>query len=412
MRRGYIKTLEAVHVAPSELAFTFRDSQETATLQEVLKLRDEVWFSRGVALAEQCNRSIVDASIRACEELRQSSQQRQQIFAAACSVEHAEMVAALYRKVGYHAEAIHSLQAKAQQRNTLQRLRNGRLDVIVQVQMLGEGFDHPPLSVAAVFRPFRTLSPYVQFIGRVMRVMTQNSPLSPENRGIVVTHVGLNTDRHWDQFRQLDDDDQALLSGMLNGMTSTEIAAAEKANGAKSDRSAAELALMPRHFAPEMLVEWERITDVETSNFAEIDLVNNEGPVLPEEVPTNKPAYKVGLIAGPQQRRREARSRLKTSVDDAIRQVLVQARLPGMGRHIGRMFPMFRHQDNWSALRFRLYIELNRTVGRRPGSGNEWSLTEVEQALESLPKISDRIVKELVQRQQQSQQKCRRFAGY
>jgi superfamily II DNA or RNA helicase len=91
MRRGYIKTLEAVHVAPSELAFTFRDSQETATLQEVLKLRDEVWFSRGVAQAEQCNRSIVDASIRACEELRQSSQHRQQIIAAAGSVEHAEM---------------------------------------------------------------------------------------------------------------------------------------------------------------------------------------------------------------------------------------------------------------------------------------------------------------------------------
>jgi DNA repair protein RadD len=29
----------------------------------------------------------------------------------------------------------------------------------IQVQMLGEGFDHPKLSVAAIFRPFRSLAP-------------------------------------------------------------------------------------------------------------------------------------------------------------------------------------------------------------------------------------------------------------
>ena len=31
--------------------------------------------------------------------------------------------------------------------------------------MLGEGFDHPQLSVAAIFRPFRSLAPYLQFVG-------------------------------------------------------------------------------------------------------------------------------------------------------------------------------------------------------------------------------------------------------
>ena len=56
-------------------------------------------------------------------------------------------------------------------------LRSGVLDCIVQVQMLGEGFDHPKLSVAAIFRPFRSLAPYIQFVGRILRVVVQNSRL-------------------------------------------------------------------------------------------------------------------------------------------------------------------------------------------------------------------------------------------
>jgi DNA repair protein RadD len=39
--------------------------------------------------------------------------------------------------------------------------------------MLGEGFDHPKVSVAAIFRPFRSLAPYIPFVGRIMNVVVQ-----------------------------------------------------------------------------------------------------------------------------------------------------------------------------------------------------------------------------------------------
>lgn len=81
--------------------------------------------------------------------------------------------------------------------------------------MLGEGFDHPPLSVAAIFRPFRSLSPYIQFVGRVMRVYVQNAPGHPDNQGLVVSHVGLNVDRLWDDFKEIDQDDQELVGEWL-----------------------------------------------------------------------------------------------------------------------------------------------------------------------------------------------------
>ena len=51
------------------------------------------------------------------------------------------------------AETIHSRLADDRKAAVLAKLRNNQIDVIVQVAMLGEGFDHPPLSVAAIFRP-------------------------------------------------------------------------------------------------------------------------------------------------------------------------------------------------------------------------------------------------------------------
>jgi DNA repair protein RadD len=216
MRRGYIKHIQASNVAPSELVFSYRGDERTHTLEEVLRLKEEDWFSRGVALAERCNISIVDASIEWLKHLREGGM-RHQVVAVACSVDHARAVRSLYQERGYEAHEIHSNMPEEKRTQVLRDLRDGVLDVIVQVAMLGEGFDHPPLSVAAVFRPYRSLSPYIQCVGRVMRVNVHGSPGHPDNRGIVVSHVGLNLDRHWDDFKRLDVEDQQLVQAWLLG---------------------------------------------------------------------------------------------------------------------------------------------------------------------------------------------------
>lgn len=130
-------------------------------------------------------------------------------------MDHARQVRSLYRERGLETSEIHSGQPLEEREEILRQLRNGALDAIVQVQMLGEGFDHPPLSVAAIFRPFRSLSPYVQFVGRAMRVNVQRAPGHPDNEGIIVSHVGLNIDRHWDDFKAIDRDDQELVQEWL-----------------------------------------------------------------------------------------------------------------------------------------------------------------------------------------------------
>lgn len=215
--KGYIKRLKASYVAPAEIELHFNDARgRVYTLEEVLKLKEETWFSRGVALAQICNQHIVDSSLEKLEELRQSGT-RHQIIAVACSINHARDLRSLYKERGYEADFIHSHQTEEEKAAVLLKLRNGTLDCIIQVQMLGEGFDHPKLSVAAIFRPFRSLAPYIQFVGRIMRVVVQNAPTHPDNMGHIVTHLGMNLDERLKEFKQFENDDEAFWSKVISG---------------------------------------------------------------------------------------------------------------------------------------------------------------------------------------------------
>jgi hypothetical protein len=81
--------------------------------------------------------------------------------------------------------------------------------------MLGEGFDHPFLAVAMVGSIFANLSPFVQFVGRIMRAIEQNAPGHPLNQGVVVFHVGANVARRWNDFRQFSETDQGFFADLL-----------------------------------------------------------------------------------------------------------------------------------------------------------------------------------------------------
>ena len=215
--KGYIKRLKASYVVPSEIELGFRDqSGSTYSLDEILKLKEEEWFSKSVALSDPCNQHIVDTSLEKLEELRLSGT-RHQLIAVACSINHARDIRSLYQARGYNTDIIHSKKSIDKQAAILNALHNGTLDCIVQVQMLGEGFDHPKLSVAAIFRPFRTLAPYVQFVGRIMRVIVQNDPMHPDNVGHIVTHLGMNLDERLKEFKQFENDDQAFWNKVIGG---------------------------------------------------------------------------------------------------------------------------------------------------------------------------------------------------
>ncbi len=176
---GYIKRITASYAAPSELKFTAKGKSKVYNLDDILMMKDKDWFSRGIALSEPCNQTIVDNSLEKLELLRRTGTAHQ-LIAVACSVDHARKIVALYEARGFKADLIFGEMDEEKKQTVKRRLRSGELDCIVQVQMLGEGFDHPKLSVAAIFRPFRSLAPYIQFVGRVLRGKASNKLLPPK----------------------------------------------------------------------------------------------------------------------------------------------------------------------------------------------------------------------------------------
>ena len=160
--------------------------------------------------------TIVDASIRELDKRRQAADDnRLKIIASALHYDHCRQVVEAYRARGRRADYVHSREDSVANDRVLQRLENHELDVIVQVRKLGEGFDHPFLAVAAVFSIFANLSPFVQFVGRIMRVIKQNAPGHILNHGSVVFHAGANVASRWADFQMYSEADREFFDQLL-----------------------------------------------------------------------------------------------------------------------------------------------------------------------------------------------------
>jgi DNA repair protein RadD len=399
MMNGFIKQIQSRSVAPSELYFTFAGETTRHTLDEVLELREEQWFRRGVALSPECNRHIAEASIQRCERLRSETGLPHQIIAAACSVDHARQIRAIYEECGYRAAEIHSGMSEEDKEAVLDKLQIGQIDCIVQVQMLGEGFDHPRLSVAAVFRPFRSLSPYIQFIGRVMRVVVQDSPEHPDNQGWVISHVGLNNEERWVEFRELDLDDQELMHKWVNG---------EPDDDELEEREPGQ----PRRFDTATLVDSELVSHFIDRTF----LDPNDDRVLDELL---KRQVAPGIVLGdlvdrdklkaqleqriaemseqptlipvtPQRRRQTARKRLPQRTNSVVARVLKDLGLSRQGREVARAVGG-PPDSNVRALTRLLNTQINDSVGIDRGARKNMSKDQAEGAVEDLDYLGDLV---------------------
>lgn len=404
MVKGYIKRLQAVYVAPSELTFTYEGDTRTHTLEEVLQLKEEEWFSRGVALSPACNKDIVTASLDRLEQLRQTGT-RHQVVAVAMQIDHARAIRSLYVERGYEAETIHSKMAEEDRAEVLRKLKAGLIDVIVQVQMLGEGFDHPQLSVAAIFRPFRSLAPYLQFVGRAMRVVVQNDPRHPDNYGFIVTHAGMNLDTLLTDFREIEREDQLLLAGLIKGEEP------EPPREVTEGRTQMKI-------RPDMVVHNEVLDSLIEEDFLDADdeLIFDElrrnaeamgldaDAVVAAARASRRPSTRT--VAGPepfpvspQRERREAQKRLNEQIKTAARVLLNRVDLtPGGNEISARLLP------NMTGPNFVVAIQiLNQRVNKATSTTRrgDWSTEELKKAMDLLPEVLEAEVRKLKAKQRE-----------
>lgn len=216
---GYVKRLKGLVLNPATLRFVREEDgeEQEVPLDEVIRLGEEdAAFRRSIVSSKETLNTIVDASIRELLRIREEAgDQRHKIIASALNYQHCHQIVAAYRERGRRADFVHSREASDANERVLKRLENHEIDSIVQVRKLGEGFDHPFLSVAAVCSIFRELSPFVQFVGRIMRVIDKDNADSVQNQGTVVFHAGGNVARRWRDFQDFSEADQEYFDQLL-----------------------------------------------------------------------------------------------------------------------------------------------------------------------------------------------------
>lgn len=101
----------------------------------------------------------------------------------ATDVETSGKIARQFNEWGIPAASISAETDSGVRDDVIRRLRDGRLWVVCNVDLLGEGFDLPAIECVIMARPTASLAVYMQQFGRALR------PLAGKLFGLVIDHV-------------------------------------------------------------------------------------------------------------------------------------------------------------------------------------------------------------------------------
>ena len=104
---------------------------------------------------------------------------------------HSEHVAASFRSADIPALHIDGETHKAVRARAIEDFRTGRLQILCNAELLGEGFDVPAMEAVILARPTASLTLYIQQSMRPLRP----DPNNPDKRAVIIDHVG-NVFRH------------------------------------------------------------------------------------------------------------------------------------------------------------------------------------------------------------------------
>ena len=293
---------------------------------------------------------------------------RLKIIASALNFEHCRQIVEAYTARGRSAGYVHSREEGAANQRVMQQLENHQIDVIVQVRKLGEGFDHPYLAVAAVFSIFSNLSPFVQFVGRIMRVIVQNSPGHVLNHGVVVFHAGANIAQRWSDFQQYSEADQAYFDQLLplEGFDPGDL---------QTDR---EIVPVPRPDAEmevraQSEVQLEEIQLLADDEVAAIRLLQDRGIIAGDFDPARQALQPVPTTRVAQRQAR--RGGLDMRVRTEAARILKQRGINAEGRELDRQR---LGRSNLIVLKAAIDRQVNGAIGRGTGQRHEFSRDELD----------------------------------
>lgn len=99
------------------------------------------------------------------------------------TIKNSDKIAAIFKEAGFNAESIHSKTPEEDRNRMVKDFKEGRLNILVNVDLFGEGFDVPDCECVILLRPTTSLTLYIQQSMRCMRY-------KPGKQAIIIDHVG------------------------------------------------------------------------------------------------------------------------------------------------------------------------------------------------------------------------------
>lgn len=286
------------------------------------------------------------------------------------------------------ADYIHSREDSNENERVMRLLENHDLDVIIQVRKLGEGFDHPYLSVAAIFSIFSSLSPFVQFVGRIMRVIVQNHPGHIQNEGTVVFHAGANVARRWEDFQEFSQADQDYFDQLLPVeelfLDDAGEMIIEPRQRINADNT---VEIMEQHDI--LLEEIPLFDDEDTQKAFEVLMSKN---ITPEEYKVAFESHKPILVPRARQRQ-AARKELDELVKNEVGRLLASSNINPQGSELDKQYI---GKTNFIVLKSEFDKKIADLLQVGFGERSELSYEQINLAKENLQRFNEEIRGELI----------------
>ena len=103
------------------------------------------------------------------------------------SLAHMQTVAAAFEAEGVHVGCINGRMAKAARDEVVRQFKEGKLRILLSVELISEGFDVPACDCVLLMRPTKSLAMYLQQVGRGLR---------PSNKECVILDCVGNSAHH------------------------------------------------------------------------------------------------------------------------------------------------------------------------------------------------------------------------
>lgn len=114
------------------------------------------------------------------------------------SIEHSKHVVDEFNKQGVPASHIDGAMNPDLRDYTIERFRDGKIKILSNVDLIGEGFDLPSIEVAILLRPTQSCGLYLQQVGRALRIAEgKSSAIILDHAGNTMSHGLPDEERKW-----------------------------------------------------------------------------------------------------------------------------------------------------------------------------------------------------------------------